>query len=65
MILKIEQEKYDELSRGNKKHEETIAYLKSEVERYKKEIIELQMSVNGFDPRNGDDFGKDYRRIEL
>lgn len=44
----------DELTRINKKNEETIAYLKSEVERYKKQVIQLQMSVNGMNPGNGD-----------
>lgn len=34
--LRMEQEKFDELARVSKKQEETIAYLKSEVERYKK-----------------------------
>ena len=44
----------DELKRANKNHEDTIAYLKSEIERYKKEVIELQLAANGMSPRGGD-----------
>jgi hypothetical protein len=38
--MQLQNQKYDELKRDAKRQEETITYLKGEIERYKKELIE-------------------------
>jgi len=62
----LQSEKQEELKRENKKQEETINYLKSEIERYKKELIEREVNFQSNAKKSGlSGYGKDYDRIEL
>ena len=67
-IIRKENDKVEEGKRQRKKMEETIAYLKSQLERYKKQMIELQMNSESMGRSrhgNSNGFGKNYERIEL
>jgi len=65
-MLELQNEKQEELKRENKKQEDTINYLKSEIERYKKELIERELNFQDKAKKSGlSNYGKDYDRIEL
>lgn len=66
LVLQMQNDKYDELKRDNKRQEETITYLKSEIQRYKKELIEREVNFQRDAKKSGlSGYGKDYDRIEL
>ncbi len=62
--MQLQNQKYDELKRDAKRQEETVTYLKGEIERYKKELIERQVSFQQQAKKSGlSGYGKDYDRI--
>lgn len=64
LMLNLQNEKQDEFKRDSKRQEETIAYMKGEIERYKKELIEREMSFQKQGRQSGlSGYGKDYDRI--
>jgi len=66
IILEMETQKQQELKRENKQQEETINYLKSEIERYKKELIEREVKFQKGAKESGlSGYGNNYERIEL
>lgn len=65
-MLEMEAEKQQELKRQIKQQEETINYLKSEVERYKRELIEREVKFQKAGKESGlSGYGNNYDRIEL
>jgi hypothetical protein len=66
LVVQMQNDKYDELKRDGKRQEETITYLKAEIERYKKELIEREVNFQREAKKSGlSGYGKDYDRIEL
>jgi predicted translin family RNA/ssDNA-binding protein len=66
MIVDMQNDNLDEMKRKNKKLEENVTYLKSEIERYKKELIEREVNFQKEGKRSGlSDYGKDFDRIEV
>jgi hypothetical protein len=65
-MLEMEAQKQQELKRENKQQEENINYLKSEVERYKRELIEKEVKFQKGAKGSGlSGYGNNYERIEL
>lgn len=62
--MQLQNQKYDELKRDAKRQDETITYLKGQIERYKKELIEREVGFQQQAKKSGlSGYGKDYDRI--
>ena len=59
----MEREKQDEMRREIKAQEQTIMYLKAEVERFRKELVEREVGVNRVKSFGGSKVGNDYERL--
>jgi coiled-coil domain-containing protein 78 len=66
VMLELAEEKQSQLQRDNKRLEDTVDYLKGELERYKKELLDKEVSFQRQTRDSGlSGYGKDYDRIEL